>query len=60
MQEYRNLCETITKKVELNDDHDYEYQPSQYYEIYCKSYSLLSEEERIMKPLQQVSLYVTQ
>nr|XP_012218395.1 PREDICTED: uncharacterized protein LOC105669830 [Linepithema humile] len=38
MPEYRNLCETITKRVEITDP-DYEYQPPHYYEIFCKSYS---------------------
>ncbi|KYQ59685.1 hypothetical protein ALC60_01351 [Trachymyrmex zeteki] len=52
MHEYRNLCETITKKMEIFDD-DYEYQPSHYFEVYCKGYLMLSEDERIMKPLEQ-------
>jgi len=63
MQEYRNLCETVTKRVEIIDP-DYEYQPPHYYEIYCKGYSLLNEDEQIMnpliKPLQQVNLHVIQ
>lgn len=59
MPEYRNLCETITKKVELIDP-DYEYQPPYYHEFYCKGYPLLNEDERITKPLQQVNLHVTQ
>ncbi|XP_070514680.1 uncharacterized protein [Cardiocondyla obscurior] len=53
--DYRSLCETVSEKVEIKDQ-DYEYQPSQYYEVYCKGYSLLSEEERIIKPLEQVNL----
>ncbi|XP_036147882.1 uncharacterized protein LOC105837806 isoform X2 [Monomorium pharaonis] len=56
MPEYRNLCETITRKVEMIDS-DYEYQPPYYHEVYCKGYSLLSEEERIIKPLQQKCVY---
>jgi len=59
MQEYRNLCETVTKRVEIIDP-DYEYQPPHYHEVYCKGYSLLSEDEQIMKPLQQVNLHVIQ
>ncbi|KYN13575.1 hypothetical protein ALC57_14282, partial [Trachymyrmex cornetzi] len=56
MHEYRNLCETITKKVELLDD-DYDYQPPHYYEVYCEGYLMLSEDERIMKPLEQKCVY---
>lgn len=56
MQEYRNLCETVTKTIEMIDS-EYEYQPPHYHEVYCKGYSLMSEEERIMKPLEQVNLY---
>ncbi|XP_014607890.1 PREDICTED: uncharacterized protein LOC106788810 [Polistes canadensis] len=40
MPEYRNLCETVTRRVEFNDE-NYEYQPPHYHEVYCKSYSLL-------------------
>ncbi|KAL0122963.1 hypothetical protein PUN28_007551 [Cardiocondyla obscurior] len=54
--DYRSLCETVSEKVEIKDQ-DYEYQPSQYYEVYCKGYSLLSEEERIIKPLEQKCIY---
>ncbi|XP_011635828.1 uncharacterized protein LOC105426349 [Pogonomyrmex barbatus] len=50
--EYRNLCETITKKVEISDS-DYEYQPPYYYEVYCKSSLLLAEDPQVMKELQQ-------
>lgn len=56
MQEYRDLCETVTKTIEMIDS-EYEYQPSHYLEVYCKSYSLMSEEERIIKPLEQVNLH---
>lgn len=55
--EYRNLCETITKRVEIADS-DYEYQPPHYYEVYCKSYSLLDNNERMMtRPSQQKCVY---
>ncbi|XP_012135731.1 uncharacterized protein LOC100878955 isoform X2 [Megachile rotundata] len=47
LPEYRSLCETVTKKVQL-DDSDYEYQPPHYHEIYCKSYSLL---DNIQQPV---------
>ncbi|XP_018398125.1 PREDICTED: uncharacterized protein LOC108776110 [Cyphomyrmex costatus] len=56
MHEYRNLCETITKKVEIFDD-DYEYQPPHYYEVYCKGYLMLREDERMIKPLEQKCVY---
>lgn len=59
VQEYRNLCETITKRMDIIDP-DYEYQPPHYHEVYCKGYSFSSEDERIVKPLQQVNLHVTQ
>ncbi|XP_071579360.1 uncharacterized protein [Temnothorax nylanderi] len=52
MPEYRNLCETVTKRVDLIDS-EHEYQPPHYHEVYCKGYSLLSEDERIVKQLQQ-------
>ncbi|TGZ52717.1 Uncharacterized protein DBV15_02492 [Temnothorax longispinosus] len=58
MQEYRNLCETVTKRVDLIDS-EYEYQPPYYHEVYCKGYSLLSEDERIVKQLQQVIIYMS-
>ncbi|XP_034190628.2 uncharacterized protein LOC117608950 isoform X2 [Osmia lignaria lignaria] len=45
LPEYRSLCETVTKKVQL-DDSEYEYQPPHYHEIYCKSYSLIDNIER--------------
>ncbi|KAK2578002.1 hypothetical protein KPH14_008431 [Odynerus spinipes] len=38
MPEYRNLCETVTRKVQFNDE-NYEYQPPHYHEVFCKSYS---------------------
>ncbi|XP_063987928.1 uncharacterized protein LOC135168029 isoform X2 [Diachasmimorpha longicaudata] len=38
--EYRNLCETRTRKLQLSND-EYEYQPPHYHEIYCKSYTLI-------------------
>ncbi|XP_006559528.1 uncharacterized protein LOC108003283 [Apis cerana] len=45
LPEYHSLCETITKKVQL-DDSEYEYQPPYYHEIYCKSYNLLDNLRR--------------
>ncbi|KYM92289.1 hypothetical protein ALC53_01128 [Atta colombica] len=58
MHEYRNLCETIKKVGLFDDDYDYEYQPPYYYEVYCKNvYLMLSEDERIMKPLEQKCVY---
>jgi len=56
MQDYRDLCETVTKTIEIIDP-EYEYQPSHYHEIYCKGYSLMTEEERMIKPLEQVNLH---
>ncbi|XP_011876534.1 PREDICTED: uncharacterized protein LOC105566818 isoform X2 [Vollenhovia emeryi] len=53
MPEYRNLCETVTKRVDFSSDPNYEYQPPHYYEVYCKGYSLLSEDDRLTKPLEQ-------
>ncbi|CAL1682923.1 unnamed protein product [Lasius platythorax] len=51
--EYRSLCETITRTVEIADP-DYDYQPPIYHEVYCKNYSLLDNDERTMtKPSQQ-------
>ncbi|XP_014216650.1 uncharacterized protein LOC106645321 [Copidosoma floridanum] len=44
MPEYHSLCETVTRKVELKDDPNYEYQPPHYHEVYCKSYSLMDDE----------------
>lgn len=55
--EYRSLCETITKRVDLDSDDEYEYQPLHYHEVYCKAYSLMSEEERMIKPLEQKCVY---
>ncbi|XP_011263897.1 uncharacterized protein LOC105255993 [Camponotus floridanus] len=53
ISEYRNLCETITRRVEIADP-DYEYQPPHYHEVYCKSYSLLDNNERmITRPSQK-------
>ncbi|XP_046815288.1 uncharacterized protein LOC124422620 isoform X1 [Vespa crabro] len=40
MPEYRSLCETVTRRVQFNDE-NYEYQPPHYHEVYCKSYSFL-------------------
>ncbi|KAM0735397.1 hypothetical protein ACS0PU_010545 [Formica fusca] len=45
--EYRNLCETITRRVEITDP-DYEYQPPHYHEVFCKSYLLLDNNEQMM------------
>ncbi|XP_011306440.1 uncharacterized protein [Fopius arisanus] len=50
--EYRNLCETRTRKVLLNDD-DYEYQPPHYHEIYCKSFSVDQSLRNLAKPQRQ-------
>lgn len=38
------MCETVTRKVELNNDPTYDYQPPHYYEVFCKSYSLMDDE----------------
>lgn len=58
IQEYRHLCETITKRVDLQIiDPEYEYQPPHYHEVYCKSYSMLDEDVQISKPL-QVNLHI--
>lgn len=50
--EYRNLCETVTKKVQL-DDSEYEYQPPHYHEIYCKSYSFLGDNQHAVTSSKQ-------
>lgn len=55
LKEYRNLCETITRRVEIADP-DYEYQPPHYHEVYCKSYSLLDNNERMITKPSQVNL----
>ncbi|XP_031780955.1 uncharacterized protein LOC100679753 isoform X1 [Nasonia vitripennis] len=44
LPEYRNLCETVTRKVNLKNDPNYEYQPPHYHEVFCKSYSLMDDE----------------
>lgn len=44
MREYKNLCETVTRRVEF-DDSVFEYQPPHYYEIFCKSHA--SDEENL-------------
>ncbi|KAH0947404.1 hypothetical protein HN011_009519 [Eciton burchellii] len=46
--EYHNLCETITRRVEIADP-DYEYQPPHYHEVFCKNYLLLDNNEGMMK-----------
>ncbi|XP_066589406.1 uncharacterized protein [Prorops nasuta] len=46
MPEYHSLCETVTRKVELEDS-EYEYQPPHYHEIFCKGYPLNSDDPRI-------------
>ncbi|XP_015108866.1 uncharacterized protein LOC107035790 [Diachasma alloeum] len=52
--EYRNLCETRTRKVQLSDD-EFEYQPPHYHEIYCKSYALIDHSVRNpVKPPRQL------
>ncbi|XP_058793145.1 uncharacterized protein LOC131665331 isoform X2 [Phymastichus coffea] len=45
--EYRHLCETATRKVEFNGDPNYEYQPPHYYEVFCKSFSLVESESSL-------------
>ncbi|KAG7212485.1 hypothetical protein KM043_012798 [Ampulex compressa] len=53
MPEYHNLCEIVTKRVQLGDT-EYEYQPPHYHEVYCKSYSAISEESvRPVRPSKQ-------
>ncbi|XP_053989392.1 uncharacterized protein LOC128881948 isoform X2 [Hylaeus volcanicus] len=49
---YRNLCETVKRKVQL-DDTEYEYQPPHYYEVYCKNYSFLDSSQLVMNPPKQ-------
>ncbi|XP_076300553.1 uncharacterized protein LOC143218881 isoform X4 [Lasioglossum baleicum] len=51
-QEYRDLCEIYTKKVQL-DDSEYEYQPPQYYEVYCKNYPLNGNDRATEKTKQE-------
>ncbi|EZA49552.1 uncharacterized protein LOC105284469 isoform X2 [Ooceraea biroi] len=46
--EYRSLCETITRRVEIADT-DYEYQPPHYHEVFCKNSLLDDDNEEIMK-----------
>lgn len=43
--DYENLCEIVTEHVELRDE-EYDFIPPVYNEVYCKYYSLLSEDER--------------
>ncbi|XP_072761118.1 uncharacterized protein [Anoplolepis gracilipes] len=55
--EYRSLCETETRRVEIADP-DYEYQPPHYHAVYCKGYSLPDNNERMMTgPSQQKCVY---
>lgn len=57
-QEYRNLCETTTKKIEFNDP-VYEYQPPFYREVYCKNYvNQSSREQRDVATSVQVNLWL--
>ncbi|XP_031830067.1 uncharacterized protein LOC116425912 isoform X2 [Nomia melanderi] len=44
LPEYRDLCEIITKKVQL-DDSEYEYLPPHYHEVYCKNYPFYGNEQ---------------
>ncbi|XP_076300551.1 uncharacterized protein LOC143218881 isoform X3 [Lasioglossum baleicum] len=52
LPEYRDLCEIYTKKVQL-DDSEYEYQPPQYYEVYCKNYPLNGNDRATEKTKQE-------
>ncbi|XP_076652843.1 uncharacterized protein LOC143359071 [Halictus rubicundus] len=52
LPEYRDLCEIYTKKVQL-DDSEYEYQPPQYYEVYCKNYPLNGNDQATAKTKQE-------
>uniref|UniRef100_A0ABD2X223 Spaetzle domain-containing protein n=1 Tax=Trichogramma kaykai TaxID=54128 RepID=A0ABD2X223_9HYME len=55
LPEYRGLCESVTRKVDLKSDPNYEYQPSHYHEVFCKSYTLASDEpqKRVSAPSKQ-------
>ncbi|XP_076237726.1 uncharacterized protein LOC143181248 [Calliopsis andreniformis] len=52
LPEYRNLCESVTKRVQL-DNSEYEYQPPHYYETYCKNYLLLDRNQHSINPPKQ-------
>ncbi|XP_033321880.1 uncharacterized protein LOC117218002 isoform X1 [Megalopta genalis] len=52
LPEYRDLCEIITKRVQL-DDLEYEYQPPQYYEVYCKNYPFVGNDQAAVKSKQE-------
>ncbi|XP_051162569.1 uncharacterized protein LOC127282401 [Leptopilina boulardi] len=38
MREYKNLCATVTRRVEFEDS-IFEYQPPHYHEIFCKNHA---------------------
>ncbi|XP_048512530.1 uncharacterized protein LOC105687054 isoform X2 [Athalia rosae] len=51
--EYRSLCQTKTKTVQLTDD-QHEYQPPHFHEVYCKSYSFAERVQALARPAQQM------
>ncbi|XP_046615302.1 uncharacterized protein LOC124302786 [Neodiprion virginianus] len=53
LPEYRSLCQTKTKKVQLSDS-QYEYQPPHYHEVFCKAYSLIERVQALARPSQQM------
>lgn len=52
-QDYRSLCQTRSRRVELSDT-EFEYQPPHYLEVYCKSHSLMERVQALTRPSQQV------
>ncbi|CAL7942193.1 unnamed protein product [Xylocopa violacea] len=56
LPEYRRLCEIVAKNVRL-DDSEYEYQPPQYNEIYCKSYSMQENLQQTVNPPKQTCVH---
>ncbi|XP_076632258.1 uncharacterized protein LOC143347177 isoform X1 [Colletes latitarsis] len=49
---YRNLCEIVKRKVQL-EDIEYEYQPPHYYEVYCKNNSFHDNSQHAMSSSKQ-------
>ncbi|XP_015433300.1 PREDICTED: uncharacterized protein LOC107189313 [Dufourea novaeangliae] len=56
LSEYYNLCETVTRKVQLVDS-EYEYQPPIYQEVYCKNYPIRGDSQTTVNSLKQECVY---
>ncbi|XP_012280824.1 uncharacterized protein LOC105699947 [Orussus abietinus] len=52
LPEYRTLCETRTKRVQL-DDAEFEYQPPHYHEVFCKDFGLSLDQGSVFASSQQ-------